>query len=60
MGLVKLVDLIRKPLTQGLQKVVRRSEEVVVERFQWQNIYHSPVEIRLEKEDRGLLAVEVP
>ena len=60
MGLIELVDLIRKPLTQGLQKVVRRSEEVVVKRFQRQNINHPPVEVRLEEEDWWLLTVEVP
>ena len=60
MGLVKLVDLIWIPLTQGQQKVVRRSEEVVVKRFQRQNINHPPVEVRLEEEDWWLLTVEVP
>ena len=45
MSYIELMDLVRTALTQGLQQVIWRPEEVVMERLNRQNVENGSVQI---------------
>ena len=58
-GDVKVVDLVGEPLTQGLEDIIGRAQEDVVEGLDGEDLAHPLVEDAGMEDDRRLVAVVV-
>ena len=58
-GDVKVVDLVGEPLAQGLEDIIGRAQEDVVEGLDGEDLAHPLVEDAGMEDDRRLVAVVV-
>ena len=56
---IELVNLVREPLTQGLEDIIGRAQEDVVEGLDGEDLAHPLVEDTRMEDDRRLVAVVV-
>ena len=56
---IELVNLVREPLTQGLEDIIGRAQEDVVEGLDGEDLAHPLVEDAGMEDDRRLVAVVV-
>ena len=58
-GDVKVVDLVGEPLTQGLEDIIGRAQEDVVEGLDGEDLAHLLVEDAGVEDDGGLVTIVV-
>ena len=58
-GDVKVVDLVGEPLTQGLEDIIGRAQEDVVEGLDGEDLAHPLVEDAGVEDDGGLMAIVI-
>ena len=56
---IELVNLVREPLTQGLEDIIGRAQEDVVQGLDGEDLAHPLVEDAGMEDDRRLVAVVV-
>ena len=56
---IELVNLVREPLTQGLEDIIGRAQEDVVQGLDGEDLAHPLVEDTRMEDDRRLVAVVV-
>ena len=58
-GDVKVVDLVGEPLAQGLEDIIGRAQEDVVEGLDGEDLAHLLVEDAGVEDDGGLMAIVI-
>ena len=58
-GDVKVVDLVGEPLTQGLEDIIGRAQEDMVEGLDGEDLAHPLVEDAGVEDDGGLMAIVI-
>ena len=56
---IELVNLVREPLTQGLEDIIGRAQEDVVEGLDGEDLAHLLVEDAGVEDDGGLMAIVI-
>ena len=56
---IELVNLVREPLTQGLEDIIGRAQEDVVEGLDGEDLAHPLVEDAGVEDDGGLMAIVI-
>ena len=58
-GDIEVVDLVGEPLTQGLEDIIGRAQEDVVEGLDGEDLAHPLVEDAGVEDDGGLMAIVI-
>ena len=59
LGDIEVVDLVGEPLTQGLEDIIGRAQEDVVEGLDGEDLAHPLVEDAGVEDDGGLMAIVI-